>query len=551
MHGTPFSFTMPQREDKGKSMSNNAPHRTHAPSAEHGDPSSPENAQTMTAEHVPQPPEESPVASTSAEADEPRTSLLFGFIPVVPLAFLGLGVYRAWIEIAFVGSFVDFPFDASARDIFDGTMVAISLICAALARRIGSFYNKPAVFAASAVMLAASSILVFSACLYPALAGTLAFAGAFLGGAGIALLILLWSELFGCLNPLRVASYYSLAIAAGAVVVYIYRGFAFPWLFVMTALLPLVSILCVREGFRSLPKAERPSTVWVQLSVPWKAILLMAIYAFAYGMLETTSYEAAFGPHSSPGTLLAALAVFLGVAARGKRFDFGLVYRVALPLVVAALLLLPSFGLMSDVASSLCVSAGYTMQSIIIMLILANLCYRYGASAIWLFGIERGIRQVFMMLGRGVTDSAHTFNLLGGNGEVFISIVSAIAVVAATMILMSEGDLSSSWGAKMVHRSERQNGAEEKAPEVSIAERKHELASRVAAVAKAHKLSAREEEVLLLLAQRKTVGIIERELFIANGTAKAHVRHIYQKLDIHTRQELFDMLGVETEEEKR
>ena len=55
--------------------------------------------------------------------------------------------------------------------------------------------------------------------------------------------------------------------------------------------------------------------------------------------------------------------------------------------------------------------------------------------------------------------------------------------------------------------------------------------------------------IYMLLGQRKTVGIIERELFIANGTAKAHVRHIYQKLDIHTRQELFDMLGVETEHE--
>ena len=115
------------------------------------------------------------------------------------------------------------------------------------------------------------------------------------------------------------------------------------------------------------------------------------------------------------------------------------------------------------------------------------------------------------------------------------------------MILMSEGELSSSWGVKMVRRSDGQNEPNEKAPEVSIAERKHELASRVAATARAYKLSAREEEVLLLLAQRKTVGIIERELFIANGTAKAHVRHIYQKLDIHTRQELFDMLGVETE----
>ncbi len=477
------------------------------------------------------------------------TSLLLGFIPIVPLAFLGLGVYRAWIEIAFVGSFVDFPFSVSPRDLFDGTMVLVSLICAALARRIGPFFNKPAVFAASGATLVLSTVLVFSACIQPSLANTLGIAGAILGGVGIAFLILIWSELYGCLNPLRVASYYSLAIAVGAIVVYIYRGFAFPWLFVMTALLPLISLLCAREGFNRLPQNERPSTVWVQLSVPWKAILLMAIYAFAYGMLETSSYQSAFGPHSSPGTVIAAVAVFLGVAARGKHFDFGLVYRVALPLVVAALLLLPSFNFMSGIARSLCVSAGYTMQSIIIMMILANLCYRYGASAIWLFGIERGIRQVFMMLGRGVTEGAHTFNILGGNGEMFISIVSAIAVVAGTMILMSEGELSSSWGAKVMRRNGTGQGDKPNGPDKpSPAERKHELGSRVAAVARTYKLSAREEEVLLLLAQRKTVGIIERELFIANGTAKAHVRHIYQKLDIHTRQELFDMLGVETEE---
>lgn len=486
-------------------------------------------------------------AEPDEKSDDARTSLLFGFIPVVPLAFLGLGIYRAWIEIAFVGSFVDFPFGASARDLFDATMVVVSLVCAAFAKRIGPFFNKPGIYVPSGILLVASTVCVFAACMRPELAGLLAPIGALTGGVGIAFLILLWSELYGCLNPMRVASYYSLAIAAGAIVIYIYRGFAFPWLFVMTALLPLVSLLCARSGFDSLPKSERPSTVWVQLSVPWKAILLMATYAFAYGMLEMASYEGSFGPHSSPGTAVGALAVFFGVAARGKRFDFGLVYRVALPLTVAALLLLPSFNFMGGAASSFCVSAGYTMQSIIIMLIVANLCYRYGASAIWLFGIERGIRQIFMMLGRGVTDGAHALNLLGGNGEVFISIVSAIAVVAATMILMSEGELSSSWGVKMVRRSDGQNEPNEKAPEVSIAERKHELASRVAATARAYKLSAREEEVLLLLAQRKTVGIIERELFIANGTAKAHVRHIYQKLDIHTRQELFDMLGVETE----
>lgn len=489
--------------------------------------------------------------STEDSMADGKTSLLLGFIPVVPLAFLGLGIYRAWIEIAFVGSFVDFPFGASIRDIFDATMVVVSFACAALARRIGPFYNKPPMYIAGGLMLVASTICVFSSCLLPGMETILAPAGGVLGGIGIAILILFWSELYGCLNPLRVASYYSLAIAAGAIVVYIYKGFEFPWLFVMTALLPVVSLLCAREGFSRLPKNERPSTVWVHLSVPWKAILLMAIYAFAYGMLENVSYQSDFGPHSSPGTVAAAIAVFLGVAARGKHFDFGLVYRVALPLTVAALLLLPSFNFMSGMASSFCVSAGYTMQSIIIMLILANLCYRYGASAIWLFGIERGIRQVFMMLGREVTDGAHAFNLLGGNGEVFISIVSAIAIVAGTMILMSEGELSSSWGAKVLKKGTANESSGKNAAESSPAERKHQLSSRVAEVARAYKLSAREEEVLLLLAQRKTVGIIERELFIANGTAKAHVRHIYQKLDIHTRQELFDMLGVKTEDDEQ
>ena len=39
--------------------------------------------------------------------------------------------------------------------------------------------------------------------------------------------------------------------------------------------------------------------------------------------------------------------------------------------------------------------------------------------------------------------------------------------------------------------------------------------------------------------------MIEHELYIANGTAKAHVRHIYQKFGIHSREELFEVLGID------
>lgn len=479
--------------------------------------------------------------ATNEDENTGRTTLLFGFLPVVPLAFLGLGLYRAWIEITFVGSFIGLPLHGGAvgemplsiRDIFDITMAVISLLCAFYAQRIGPLFDKKLVFAASGILLVSSTALAFCTAINPESALALGIPSAIAGGIGIALLILLWSELYGCLNPLRVATYYSLSIVAGGIVIYIWRGFMFPWLFAMTAILPLASLLCVHAGFGRIPAEEQPRGARTRLSAPWKAILLMATYAFAYGLLESVSYSGLFGPHSAPGAVITGLAVFFAAAFQGRRFDFGVIYRVALPLTVAALLLIPALNVFGSTVGGFCVSAGYTAQSILIMVIIANLCYRYGASAIWLFGIERGVRQIAMMAGRAVNDQAH---MLGENGDMLLGALCVVAVVAATMIFMSEKELSSNWGATM----EGRNGEEEATP----AERKNELSVRVADVARIHKLSAREEEVLLLLAQHKTVGIIERELFIANGTAKAHVRHIYQKLDIHTRQELFDMLGV-------
>ena len=481
--------------------------------------------------------------------EEPKDSLLFGCIPIVPLAFLGLGVYRAWIEIAFVGTFVPFPFDmATPRDLFDSIMVFTVVLCAIFANKIKTLVGRRNALTITGVLLTASTTLSFSAFYAPNIAAELGTASGIIGGIGIALMIVIWSEIYGSLNPFRVAAYYSLSIVAGALVIYIYEGFKFEWLFVMTALLPLVSLLCAHSALLHIPKSDRPARrEATEFSMPWKAVFLMAAYAFAYGLLEMRSYSGGFGPHSSPGTLFAALAIFLGVCIRGKHFDFGLIYQGALPITVAAFLLLPAFNLFSESVSSFCISAGYTMQSILIMIIMASICYRYGASPIWLFGIERGVRQIFMLLGRDTSQALGSIGVVPANVEVITSTLAVISIVAATMIFMSEKELSSNWGAVPVVPEAQANPAPEPRMK-SPAEKKHELATRVAAVAREYKLSTREEEVLLLLGQRKTVGIIERELFIANGTAKAHVRHIYQKLDIHTRQELFDMLGVEAEQ---
>ena len=175
------------------------------------------------------------------------------------------------------------------------------------------------------------------------------------------------------------------------------------------------------------------------------------------------------------------------------------------------------------------------------MLILANICYRYGVSAIWLFGIERGVRALFMMLGRYVDAGIDAIAPPSLNGDLVSSGVALLAIIGGTVILFSERELASRWGAKFLYA---ENGSDP-------IEKRHALVDRCDAISKEKGLSAREQEVLLLLAQHKTISDIENELIVANGTVKAHIRHIYQKLDIHSREELFEILGTQACEEKQ
>lgn len=463
---------------------------------------------------------------------------LLPWLPSIPVFFLGLGVYRAWIELAFVGSFVSFPAAGVAgHDAFDLVMIATMFVCALLAKRTGPFYARKPVYVSAGCALVVSTCCMFASLALPSYAMQLGVPAVVLGGYGIAIVILLWSELYGCLNPFRVALYYSASIIVAAFMIYLCRGLSLPWLATVVVVLPVVSLAAVAAGFRSLSADELPSSHPVKFSFPWKIVLLMAVYAFAYGLKESSMYQSTFGPHSAFGTLAVAVVVFFGVIARGGKFDFAIIYRIALPLMVAAFLILPNVGLLSQAASDFCTSASYTAFSILIMLIMANLCYRYGMSAVWLFGLERGVRALFTVVGRQTEAllGSPEFGLAGS--DAVVSGLVIIMVVAATMILFSERELSSRWGVAFL-------GGEEDTPASAAIVKRQELASRCSDLAKQGGLSPREEEVLLLLAQKKTVGSIERELFISNGTAKTHIRHIYRKLNVHSRDELVEQLGI-------
>ena len=63
--------------------------------------------------------------------------------------------------------------------------------------------------------------------------------------------------------------------------------------------------------------------------------------------------------------------------------------------------------------------------------------------------------------------------------------------------------------------------------------------------ARTYGLSAREVEILLLFAQGRSANWIADSLTISNNTVRSHLRAIYVKLDVHTRQELIDFLAAQ------
>ena len=61
-------------------------------------------------------------------------------------------------------------------------------------------------------------------------------------------------------------------------------------------------------------------------------------------------------------------------------------------------------------------------------------------------------------------------------------------------------------------------------------------------VAKEYGLSARQREVLGMLARGRNAEYITEKLIISTHTAKAHIYNIYQKTGVHSRQELMDLV---------
>lgn len=464
-------------------------------------------------------------------------------LPKIPLVFLGLGLYRAWIEIVYVGTWIPFPtLSVAGQDLFDGAMVLVLLVCAFAYRRLTPLFRKRVLLWIASVAVSAGTVVNFAALALPEFAGAVAAPAAIACGIGIAVLILIWSELYACLSPYQVAVYYAASILAGAAAIGLCRGFILPYASVAATLLPLISLACVMRGFASLPPESLPRQRTVRAPLPWMPIALMSLYAFAYGLREN-ELTAVMGPMSSVGVVAASAIVLVGIVGFRDRFDLDIMQRIALPAMVCSLVFVPAYNIVGAFFANVCASLSYTAFSILIFCILCDLSRRFGFSAIMLFGLERGIRAIFSLLGRAVDGAIIKLSGASALSDLVIAVAVALLVIAFALVLWRSPLTQDRWRVPSV-----EEGAEEKEASTLSDKAESSLAIACSLLRKRFELTPREEDVLFLLVQGRSIAQVAQDLVIAKGTAKVHVRHIYEKLGIHSRDELKTLVA---EEEQR
>lgn len=117
-----------------------------------------------------------------------------------------------------------------------------------------------------------------------------------------------------------------------------------------------------------------------------------------------------------------------------------------------------------------------------------------------------------------------------------LSTGSIMVLLLGALFLLSSRNLKTGWGAIRPSENERANDSLEHACE---------------RIARRDNLTPREKTVFNLIAKGRSVPAIAESLIISQQTAKTHVRNIYVKLNVHSKQELIDLVDSEKEAHSR
>lgn len=360
----------------------------------------------------------------------------------------------------------------------------------------------------------------------------------FLLGVGIlsvgnALLLFMWGSVLSKLASGRVGRHLYTSYTVAFIIFGLLVACPDPLGGILACTLPLVSIVllnaCRRESQRSDLVRPLPSGRVNIIKALLYLFILSAIFGLSQGLSSVFGAGDEFFTYKA--LLVAGVALFgitLSWVVNPQSQEALALYRPIFPTLICglcALLFMNTF--VRSIGSGLIIMAIYCLD-MFIMLVSSDIAYRSKYSISKSFGVTIIVARIGTLCGSICAlmlnatspryDQLHIHVILG-----CIMILAVLATVFA-----DKGFIEA------LYTSQRERASLPSRDDACVV------------IAQEKNLTAREREVLGLLARGRTVKYIGEDLHIAPGTVKHHISNLYRKLGVLDRQELLDLIETQS-----
>lgn len=469
-------------------------------------------------------------------------TLLSSFERYLKARYLGIGFVWAWIYCSYDTSAIysgreGVGINADPSWLASATTVVIVLIAGGIVLRNRDLTRLAWMPLVAPLSVAIGTLLSGLAPLTSLPPEPLALISGIMTGSGSGMLYLLWGQTLSRLDIEQI----EVVIPASSFVTLL-CSLVFPYIggllgLVAVATLPLISgfllLVCLRDKrpARTLPSApealDKPATAAVL-----RISLVLAASYFIIGCLGALSeprdqlqvisgFDASTFIGSGFGLVLAIAFILFS-----SRIDFSSLFRWLCPLLVLAIALFPWHDVIPDFISSTILSIGDTSLQVITCIYVIVLAKRRLIPAILGIGLSQGFVQLGVLAGNlfGVRLAEPT--MLDSPGMTALMLALICLLCFSTLLIPTRETLRAMPAPR---------------PTADTDDHKSYRDHVCALLSQRHGLSTRESEVLAYLAKGRSQPYIREELLLSKNTIATHVKHIYQKLGVHSRQELLDL----------
>lgn len=415
------------------------------------------------------------------------------------------------------------------------TIIAAFLLAAAFApfvqRRIGS----AAFLLVDALVNVAGCVLLFSEVLNLGLGAFVARIGGLVVGFGAAFLLVRWADL---LIP-RGAKASSLCLAAAMLFVVVFDllskvlvdvGLAGAVL-VLCAASPILLVLVAREakGVRAEQTIEEYRgvvPVWLSFAtIALYAVVMGGVQVGASGTVEQTAGVAVDVASSSlavdAGMVVAVLVIVLGARfLRGNNMGF---YRSTILALLSVSLYL------SAVLTPAWSSMNIGLMTVSRVLIFAYVWTMFSTPAKTMSPVRLfSIGWLLFLVPNNL--STRLGQAVVGTDMPLLSYNLMLAVILLALFVFEFTPILTGRSVEDARAADAADAGEDA------------FAARIAQLVDQGGLTPCEQDVLVALARGRSAQRIADTFVVSKETARTHIRHVYQKLDVHSREELMDLV---------